>query len=132
MVVGWLRRSGQAVGVCSCREVDAQDPVAVQGRQHGDGDCLSLMSVEHSKLLYTFPVWALTAAKTARNRTAPKKLKEELLSSGAHLFTEERRTIEEHKREATTVAVNRRQDREATLRKWQEPRDKSGVDTEDH
>jgi len=37
----------------------------------------------------------------------------------AHLLADERRRIEERKQELTTVAVIRRQEREATLREWQ-------------
>lgn len=99
-----------------------------------------LMSVAYSKLLYASPVWALAAAKTARNRTALSQAQRgaairvarcyRTVSDmaalvlaripPAHLLADERRRIEECKQEATTVAVIRRQEREVTLREWQE------------
>ena len=98
-----------------------------------------LMSVAHSKLLYASPVWALAAAKTAQNRTALSQAQRGAAirvarcyrtvsdmaalvlarMPPAHLLADERRRIEERKQELTTVAVIRRQEREATLRKWQ-------------
>lgn len=98
------------------------------------------MSVAHSKLLNASPVWALTAARTARNRTAISQAQRVAVIRvarcymtvsdmaamvlaripPAHLLADERRRIEKRKREATTVAVIRRQEREVTLREWQE------------
>ena len=94
------------------------------------------MSVALSKLLYASSVWALTAAKTARNRTALSQAQRGAAirvarcyrtvsdmaalvlarMPPAHLLADERRRIEQRKREPTTVAVIRRQEREATLR----------------
>lgn len=109
---------------------------------HGPSTCRKqlLMSVVLSKLLYASLVWALTAAKTARNRTALSQAQrgadirvakcyttvsdmEALVLARmppAHLLADERRRIEERNREPTLVAVIRRQEREVTLHEWQE------------
>ncbi|KAL4090895.1 hypothetical protein QTP88_025653 [Uroleucon formosanum] len=97
-----------------------------------------LMSVAHSKLLYASPVRALAAARAARNRVALSQAQRGAAirvarcyrtvsdmaalvlarMPPAHLLADERRRIEERKQEPTTVAVIRRQEREATLREW--------------
>ncbi|KAL4119434.1 hypothetical protein QTP88_012243 [Uroleucon formosanum] len=98
-----------------------------------------LMSVVHSKLLYASPVWAVAAARAARNRVALSQAQRGAAirvarcyrtvsdmaalvlarMPPAHLLADERRRIGERKQEPTTVAVVRRQEREATLREWQ-------------
>ncbi|KAL4121042.1 hypothetical protein QTP88_013627 [Uroleucon formosanum] len=98
-----------------------------------------LMSVAHSKLLYASPVWALAAARAARNRVGLSQAQSSAAirvarcyrtvsdmaalvlarMPPAHLLADERRRIEERKQEPTTVAVIRKQEREATLREWQ-------------